>query len=148
MNPVAKNVLAVIVGFVVGSIVNMMLVNVGMLVIPPPDGSDVTTMEGIAEAMKSFTPANFVFPFLAHAIGTLVGAFLAAKIAASQAMKIAIGIGAFFLLGGLSMVFMVGGPLWFIACDLILAYVPMGYLGGVLAGAQSEARSEATAEAA
>ncbi len=134
MNRIVRNILAVIVGFVVGSAVNLALVNLGMAIIPLPEGADTSTMEGLAEAMKSFTPANFLFPFLAHALGTLVGAFVAAKLAASHAMALALGIGAFFLLGGLTMVLMCGGPVWFVAADLILAYLPMGYLGGKLAG--------------
>jgi hypothetical protein len=48
-------------------------------------------------------------------------------------MKFAMTIGVFFLLGGVMMVILVGGPLWFIACDLLLAYIPMGFLGGFLA---------------
>ena len=48
-------------------------------------------------------------------------------------MKFALGIGAFFLFGGISMVVMCGGPVWFILCDLLLAYIPMAYLGGNLA---------------
>ena len=43
---------------------------------------------------------NFVFPFLAHALGTLAGAFVAAKIAASHKMRFALAIGFLFLLGG------------------------------------------------
>ena len=133
MNNIAKNILAVIIGFVFGSFVNLGLINIGTSVVPLPEGADVSTMEGLTESMKLFTPMNFLFPFLAHAIGTLAGAFVAAKIAASHHMKFAVGIGLAFLLGGISMVFMCGGPVWFIASDLLLAYVPMGYLGGVLA---------------
>ena len=44
---------------------------------------------------------HFISPFLAHALGSLAGAFLAAKIALSHQMKIALVIGAFFSLGGL-----------------------------------------------
>ena len=145
MNPVAKNIVAVIAGLVVGSLVNMGMINVGMAVVPLPEGADTTTMEGLAEAMKSFTPMNFLFPFLAHALGTLVGAFVAAKFAASHKMKFALGIGALFLLGGISMVLMCGGPVWFIACDLVLAYIPMGLLGGFLGGGtRTPAKNEAT----
>ena len=44
-------------------------------------------------------------------------------------MKFAIAIGCFFSLGGIMMVFMLPGtPTWFIALDLIVAYIPMGYL--------------------
>lgn len=134
MNPIARNILAIVVGFVIGSVVNLGLVNLGMSAVPLPEGADVSTMEGLRESMKMFTPVNFIFPFLAHALGTLTGAFVAAKLAASHQMKFAIGIGVFFLLGGITMVVMCGGPVWFIASDLLLAYIPMGFLGGLLAG--------------
>jgi hypothetical protein len=134
MNPIARNILAAIVGLVVGNVVNFGLINLGMAVIPPPEGADVSTMEGLRESMQSFTPVNFLFPFLAHALGTLSGAFVAAKLAASHSMKFALGIGVFFLLGGIAMAFLVGGPVWFLAADLLLAYLPMALLGGFLAG--------------
>ena len=136
MKPIAKNIVAAICGVVAGSLVNMGLVTIGPMIVPVPEGADLSTTEGIREAIKSFTPANFIFPFLAHALGTLVGAFVAAKMAASHQMKFAIGIGAFFLLGGITAASMIGGPVWFIAADLVLAYIPMGYLGGVLAGSK------------
>ena len=134
MNPIARNILAVIAGFVVGSLVNMGLINIGPSVIPLPEGADVTTMESLSESMKLFTPVNFIFPFLAHALGTLAGAFVAAKLAASHHMKFALGIGVCFLIGGITAVSMLGGPLWFNVSDLLLAYIPMGFLGGILAG--------------
>jgi hypothetical protein len=113
----------------------MGLVNIGPLVVPLPEGADVSTMEGLRASMQLFTPVNFLFPFLAHALGTLAGAFVAAKFAASHSAKFALGIGVFFLMGGIAAVYMLGGPLWFIVADLIVAYIPMGYLGAVLAGA-------------
>ncbi len=139
MNPILKNILAVVAGLVAGSLVNIGLVNLGPSVIQLPEGADISTMEGLAESMKMFTPANFLFPFLGHALGTLVGAFIAAKFAASHAGKLALGVGAFFLMGGISAVVMLGGPLWFKIADLALAYIPMGYLGGMLAGVKRNA---------
>ena len=140
MNVVVRNAVAVIVGFAAGSLVNIGLVNVGPAVVPLPEGADVSTMEGLKESMKLFTPANFLFPFLGHALGTLAGAFVAAKTAVSHHRKFALGIGAFFLIGGVMMVSMVGGPMWFIVADLLLAYIPMGYLGGILAqGSKAQA---------
>lgn len=138
MSPIAKNTLAVISGFVVGSIVNMALVNIGPHVIPLPEGADVSTMEKLSESMELFEPKHFVMPFLAHALGTLVGAFVAAKLAASHKMKFALFIGGFFLLGGIAAASMIGGPTWFTACDLVLAYLPMGYLGGTLASRKAQ----------
>lgn len=137
MNTIIRNTAAVLAGLVFGSLVNMGLVNVGPTLIPLPAGADVTTMEGLQKSMSLFTPANFLFPFLAHALGTLVGAFVAAKIGISHKRKLALGIGFFFLAGGITMVIMVGGPLWFCIADLVLAYLPMGLLGGMLAAGPS-----------
>ncbi len=134
MNRITRNILAVIVGLLVGGIVNMGLVNVGPSIIAIPAGADISTMEGLQQSINLFAPKNFLFPFLAHALGTLVGAFVAAKMAASQPMKYAMVIGFVFLLGGISMVYMVGGPIWFMAADLLIAYLPMAYLGGLMAG--------------
>ena len=133
MNPIAKNILAVVSGVVIGGAVNMGLVNLGPLVIPLPEGSDMSTTENLKASMTLFKPMNFLFPFLAHALGTLSGAFVAAKLAASQQLKFALAIGVFFLIGGVMMVKMVGGPLWFTLPDILLAYIPMGYFGWVLA---------------
>lgn len=135
MPPILRNILAVVAGLLIGSVLNMAIITVGPIVIPPPDGVDMSDMDKFAENLRLLKPANLVAPWLAHALGTLVGAFVAAKIAASHKMRFALGIGVFFLLGGIAMVAMLGGPLWFGLVDLIGAYLPMGYLGGRLAGA-------------
>jgi len=114
----------------------MAIITVGPMVIPPPEGVDMSDRDKFAENLMLLKPANFIAPWLAHAVGTLVGAFIAARVAASHKMKFAFGIGVFFLLGGITMFLMFGGPVWFIVLDLIAAYLPMGYLGGMLGGAK------------
>ena len=130
MNPILKNILAVILGLVLGSVVNMGLIMISGSVIPPPEGADVTTMEGLVESMHKFQPKHFIFPFLAHALGTLVGAFVAASIAATHKMKFALAIGVFFLIGGIVNVFLLPSPTWFAIVDLVGAYIPMAFIGG------------------
>ena len=130
MNPIVRNILAVVAGAVLGSMVNMGIIMISGSISPPPEGADVTDMESLAASMHLFQPKHFIFPFLAHALGTLVGAFLAAIIAASHKMKFALGIGCFFLVGGIANTFMLPAPTWFIALDLIIAYIPMGWIGG------------------
>lgn len=129
---ILRNILAVILGVIVGGTVNMTIINLSGSIIPPPEGADVTTMEGLTEAMHMFEPKHFLMPFLAHAIGTLVGAIVAAIIAATHKMKFALSIGFFFLLGGIASVFMLPSPIWYAAVDILLAYIPMAYLGGKL----------------
>ena len=134
MNPILKNILAVIAGLLIGGTVNMGLIMISGTIIPPPEGADMTTPEGLKAALPLLEPKHFIFPFLAHALGTLVGAFLAAKLAASKHLVMAMIIGVFTLAGGIAAVFMIPAPTWFIVLDLVMAYLPMAYLGWILAG--------------
>ncbi|HSP12510.1 MAG TPA: hypothetical protein VLO29_08280 [Salegentibacter sp.] len=136
MNPVIKNIIAVIVGLIVGSVVNMGIIMIGGVLIPPPNGADVSSMEGLRETMHLFEPKHFIMPFLAHALGTLAGAFIAAKIAATRKMLMAIIIGLFFLAGGIYSAVLLQGPTWFHLVDLVIAYIPMALLGWKLAGVE------------
>ena len=134
LNKIVRNVLAVITGIVLGSVVNMGIIKLQNSFIALPEGVDVTNTESLQSSMHLFELKHFIFPFLAHAIGTLVGAHLSARIAASHKMNFALGIGIFFLIGGISMAFMMPAPIWFIVVDLSLAYIPMGWLGWRLSG--------------
>ncbi|RRA93959.1 hypothetical protein [Paenimyroides viscosum] len=128
-----RNILATIAGFIIGSLVNMILVAVSGKIIPLPAGLNNKTAEGLAAGMHLMEPKHFVFPFLAHALGTLVGAFIATKLSNPKSIIEPMVIGVLFLAGGISMVFMVpNAPMWFNSIDLILAYIPMAYLGYVL----------------
>lgn len=136
MNPIYKNILAVLAGIVIGSIINMGIIIISSSIIPPPAGANLTTEEGLKAAMHLMEPKHFIFPFLAHAIGTLVGAFVAARIAANNEMRIAMGVGVFFLIGGIANIAMLPSPIWFSIVDLVFAYIPMGYLGWKLGAKQ------------
>ncbi|MBL7949197.1 MAG: hypothetical protein ACO1G7_06445 [Bacteroidota bacterium] len=137
MNPTLRNILAIIAGIAAGSVVNMGIVMISGSVIPPPEGVDATTYEGLKASMHLMEPKHFVFPFLAHAIGTLAGAFLAARLSVSK-MRSAFIVGGFFLLGGIANTMMLPSPVWFSITDLVGAYLPMAWLGGK-AGTQTSA---------
>ena len=86
---VVRNILAFVVGVVVAMSVNMALIIASPHVIPPPEGVDVTKMESIKASIHLFQPKHFVMPFLAHALGSFAGAFVAALLAASRRTEIA-----------------------------------------------------------
>ncbi|MBX7226909.1 MAG: hypothetical protein K1X55_12825 [Chitinophagales bacterium] len=132
MSPQVRNILALVAGLLIGVMINMGIVILGSSIIPPPEGANVTTTEGLQASMHFFKPINFLAPFLAHAIGTLAGAFITARISTDRKIVYALAIGVFFLAGGASMVFQLPAPLWFESIDLILAYLPMAYIGGKL----------------
>jgi hypothetical protein len=133
MHPTLRNVLAVVAGLVIGSVVNMGFITIGGTAIPPPAGADTATTEGLKASMHLFEAKHFLFPFLAHALGTFAGAAVAARLAASRRLQLAMVIGVAFFAGGLAMVLMLPSPLWFDALDLGLAYIPMAWLGWKLA---------------
>lgn len=133
MNTIIRNILAVVAGFVIGSLVNMGLIMISGNIIPPPEGADVTTAEGLKASMHLFQPKHFVMPFLAHAIGTFIGALAAALIAVNHKMKFALGIGLFFLSGGVASVMMLPSPTWFNVLDTVGAYIPTSLLAGWIA---------------
>ena len=132
MNPILKNILAVMAGITFGSLANMGTLTISGSIIPPPEGADVSTIDGLKSSLHLFQPKHFVFPFLAHAFGTFAGAIIAALIAFNHKMKFALGIGAFFLIGGITNTIVLPSPAWFTLLDLIVAYIPMAYLAGKL----------------
>jgi hypothetical protein len=129
MKPVILNILAVIAGFLGGSLINMGLIQTGHSLFPIK-GVNPEDMEALAAAIPTLEFKYFIFPFLAHALGTLAGAFIAGFIAESHKMKFALGVGVLFLLGGIMASFMLPAPVWFIGTDLALAYIPMAWIGG------------------
>lgn len=132
VNSTLRNVLAVIVGLVIGAIVNMGLVTLGPKLIAPPAGLDLTDVETLKASAHLLQPKHFVFPFLAHALGTLVGALCAYLLATGRRTGMALVVGAVFLGGGIAVARMIPAPPWFIAADLLLAYIPMAWIGSAL----------------
>jgi hypothetical protein len=84
--------------------------------------------------MHLFEPKHFITPFLAHALGTLSGAFVALKIAGNGKPTVAWIIGGLFLAGGIYASTVIPAPTWFMALDIVGAYLPMAWLAIKLAG--------------
>lgn len=129
MNPIIRNILAIIAGWFGGSIINLGLIKIGHKLFPV-EGLDPNDMNSMAEIMPGLDFQYFIFPFLAHALGTLTGAFIAGIIAAKRKMRFALVIGVLFLIGGILVNYMISGPIWFSILDIVLAYIPMAWLGG------------------
>ncbi len=131
---IVRNILAVVLGFVLGSIVNMLVLSAGHALMPPPAGFDGTSLEGVAKTIHLLTPVDLIVPFLAHAIGPFVGVLAAMFIAASSRKTIAIILGVLFLAGGIAANIMIPAPMWYRVVDVVFAYIPMAFLGWKLSG--------------
>lgn len=132
---IVRFILALVLGLVIGSVVNGGLIMISGKVIPPPAGADVTTVEGLKASIHLFEPRHFLFPFLAHALGTLAGALVAAWLTGIGRTAIAFVVGGLLLVGGIINCFMLPAPAWFMVTDLALAYLPMAWIGRKLAPA-------------
>lgn len=141
MNPLIRNIMAVVGGVAVGSLVNMGLITLSPSIIPPPEGIDPTQVEDIKSVIHLFEPKHYIIPFLAHALGTLVGAFVAAKFSATHHLVCALIVGGYFLLGGVAANMMLGSPTWYWAVDVLFAYIPMAFIGARLAGKRNSSNT-------
>lgn len=122
--------MAVVIGWTSGSALNMGLISLGGVVFPMQN-VDPNSMESLAQFMATADVKYFLFPFLAHALGTLLGALVASVIAVKATkMTMAYVVGGMFFLGGIAVNYLITGPAWFTALDLIVAYLPMALLGG------------------
>jgi hypothetical protein len=128
MSPLLRNILAVLIGALVCIMLNGLLLGLMMKIIPTPvdfDPKDPSTY-GLLEAH------HFISPFVAHAVPSLIGGLIAALIAATRKITYALCVGVLHLLGGIAAAFMIPAPVWFVALDLIVAYLPMAWIGGRL----------------
>lgn len=134
MSPLLRNVLAIILGWLIGSIVNMGIIMIGPSVIPLPETINVMDPNSLKENIHLLETKHYIMPFLAHALGTLVGAFFAYKMAAKNKIYFALAIGVLFLIGGIINCMMLGTPFLANVIDLVFAYIPFAFIGAKLAG--------------
>ena len=123
-----RNIIAIVAGWFSGSFINIILIQLGHSLLPI-EGLDPGNVDSIQKLNPSLGPEYFIFPFLAHAIGTLIGATITGLISANYSLKFSMLIGIYFFLGGLIMAFKIPSPIWFIIADLTIAYIPMAWLG-------------------
>jgi hypothetical protein len=128
MPKLLRNTLAIVAGLVVGGTINMAIVTLSPAIIPPPAGIDVNNAESLSRGIHLFEPRHFIMPFLAHALGTLAGALVAYLVTATVKARFALAIGVVYLCGGIAASFMIPAPAWFIALDLLAAYLPAAWI--------------------
>lgn len=125
---IASVAAAIVLGWIIGCVVNFGFILLGFVLIPLPEGVDGMDAESIAEGIHLFGPQHFVFPLLAHAAGTLVGAIAGHLLAVKYRDPVAYVVGLLFFAGSIVNATMIPHPVWFLIVDLTVAYFPMAYL--------------------
>jgi hypothetical protein len=125
---IVRNIAAVLLGAIACLVLNGLLLGIMMRIVGVPDGFDPNNMDSYSLLQGKY----FLSPFIAHAVPSLIGGALAALLAASHKMTLALVVGGLHLIGGIAAAFMIPAPVWFVALDLVVAYLPMAWLGGRL----------------
>ena len=120
-------ILSLVFGLLVGAVVNGSIVNLGMLLFPFPEGVNFETKEGLS-LFENLPIKYYIFPFLAHALGTLSGCIVALLFVRKWAKWSIYIIGYCFFVGGVMAGQRNNAPLWFDILDWSLAYLPMAWL--------------------
>ena len=133
MHVLLRLIAACLAGLITGSLVNGGILKLADVLLPPPAGVDMHSMAGLQAALPTLPALHFLGPWLAHAGGTLAGAWLASRLLPPRQWTGALLVGLLFLAGGITMAWQLPAPRWFELTDLLLAYLPMTALGHWLA---------------
>ena len=137
---VLRNIVAVVVGFLVGSALNMGIIQLNMRVLfPMPEGMDMNDPEQFNTFIATLPTLAFFVVLLAHMAQSFVGAGVAARLGASHLMVLAMIIGVLSLAGGIMAMMMIKGPDWMVV-ELPL-YLVVAWLAGKLEQKRRAAQS-------
>jgi len=92
---VLRNFAALLVGMLVGSLLNMGVVMVNLsLLFPVPEGFDFNDVQQMAAYTQTLPALAFVVTIVAHSLQAFVGGWVAARLGASRPLVLAGAIGA------------------------------------------------------
>jgi hypothetical protein len=107
-----RNAGAVILGLIVGMIVNMLILQLNSLLFPLPEGVDPTDYDALKTAMESQPPLAWIGVMAAHLGQAFVGGWVAARAGASRPVLLALIVGSLSLAGGIANAVMLSTPAW------------------------------------
>lgn len=127
-----RNIIAVILGLVVATLVIMSIQMISYSLYPMPEGIDPTDTEAMRTHVQSLPPMAFLIVLLSYFMGTLIGVIVAIKVADTHHKQLALGIATVLMILGIINLFQITHPMWFnIIC--VLLFIPTALLGYQLA---------------
>jgi len=110
------------------ALITFSIISLGHLIVPTPDGIDTNDFESIKSNFHLFELKHFVFPLVAHIVGTFVASFLVSYLAMTHKLWFALGIGVLFMLVSLSLSIRIDYFNW-IGIVEIAQYIPVSFMG-------------------
>ena len=125
-----RTVLAVPAGLIVGGVVITIVQVAAMTLLPAPEG--IPTDRALIEP-GDIPAVNMAFVLVAWAAGAFMGGGTAARIARQAKRRLALIVGAFFLIAGVYNMATIPSPLWFWIVGIVL-FMPSAHLGAQMLG--------------
>ena len=131
-----RKITAIVVGIIAGMIFNMSFVIISNVAYPLPDDIDQNDWDAQVEYRKEngWPMGALVLVLIAHAGGSLASGIVCGLIAMRNWTAAGLGLGIFFTLGGITMLFLLPAPTWFAITDIVL-YIPAAIVGVMIGGA-------------
>ena len=107
-----RNLGAVILGLIVGMIVNMLILQINAQFFPLPEGLDPTDYEALKSFMQSQPATAWIGVLAAHLGQAFVGGWVAARLGSDRPVMLAMIVGGLSLAGGIANAVMLSTPAW------------------------------------
>ena len=138
-----KNIMAVIIGLVIGNLWNLALILVNSKILfPPGDGVDLQDAEQMKAYVATLPAAGFIAVLAAHVGQAGIGGYIAARLGESAPMRLAWIVGGLTLFGAIYNLIVLEAPTWMWIDVPLIAAVTYGV------GALEQGRRAAEASAA
>lgn len=123
-----RNILAAVIGLIVGWIVFIAIQSVLPFIFPPTVALDPSNQESINAYMASITPAMFAVVLAGYAIGSFVAGLIIGKIAENKGNALPFVVGGLFTVGWILNLVMLPHPMW-VAIVGFFMFIPFAVLG-------------------
>lgn len=127
-----RNLIAAIAGVIAGIVVISFVQWLSHLLVPLPPGFDSADPEALARLVAEMPPLAFVLLELSYVAGALCSGFLAARLARTRPMALALIMGAVFTLFNIANQIQIPHPAW-LAVLTTITFLPLAWLGGRMA---------------
>jgi len=107
-----RNFGALVLGLLVGMVLNMVVIGISMTLHPLPTGVDMNDTVAMGEYISNLPPLAYLLALIAHNLQAFVGGWVAARLCKDRPMAWAGAIGALTMLGSAYNMSLYGGPSW------------------------------------
>ncbi|MBK8724529.1 MAG: hypothetical protein IPL96_00390 [Holophagaceae bacterium] len=138
MRSVLRTIASVILGFIVASIVMMIVESINGRVLHPnlaKAAEGIKDRESMRALMASAPVTALLVVIIGWILGSIYGGWVAVRVAGRSSIRPGLVVGVLLTLAGLANNLMLPPPLWFWFASLVV-FIPAAYLGARLASAR------------